>query len=64
MSGGRQIPICQLSYEDKSIGFYHTLLGGSASGALLEEVVAKGAKKYYSSVHAVLLTNQLLAESS
>lgn len=45
MSGGRQIPICQLSYKDKSIGFYHTLLGGSASGALLEEVIAKGAKK-------------------
>ena len=45
MVGGRQIPIYRLSYGGKSIGFYHTLLGGAASAALLEEVIAKGGRK-------------------
>lgn len=45
MTGGRKIPIYKFIYGGKEIGFYHTLLGGSASGALLEEVIAKGGKK-------------------
>ncbi len=45
MSGGRKIPIYKFTYCGKEIGFYHTLLGGSASGALLEEIIAKGGKK-------------------
>lgn len=45
MTGGRKIPIYKFAYGGKEIGFYHTLLGGSASGALLEEVIAKGGKK-------------------
>lgn len=45
MSAGRKIPIYKFIYGGKELGFYHTLLGGSASGALLEEVIAKGGKK-------------------
>ena len=45
MTGGRKIPIYKFVYGGKELGFYHTLLGGSASGALLEEVIAKGGKK-------------------
>lgn len=45
MMGGRSIPIYSFLYGGKKLGFYHTLLGGSASAALLEEVIAKGAKK-------------------
>lgn len=45
MTGGRKIPIYKFIYDGKEIGFYHSLLGGSASGALLEEVIAKGGKK-------------------
>lgn len=45
MFGGRKIPIYQFEYKNKTIGFYHTLLGGAASGVLLEEVIAKGGKK-------------------
>ena len=45
MTGGRKIPIYKFVYAGKELGFYHTLLGGSASGALLEEVIAKGGKK-------------------
>ena len=45
MTGGRKIPIYKFVYGGKEMGFYHTLLGGSASGALLEEVIAKGGKK-------------------
>ena len=45
MTGGRKIPIYKFVYGGKELGFYHTLLGGSASGALLEEVIAKGGKR-------------------
>lgn len=43
--GGRKIPVYQFEYKNKTIGFYHTLLGGAASRALLEEAIAKGGKK-------------------
>lgn len=45
MTTGREIPIYKFVYGGKELGFYHGLLGGSASGALLEEVIAKGGKK-------------------
>ena len=45
LSGGRRIPIWRLEYGGKQLGFYHTLLGGSASAGLLEEVIAMGGKK-------------------
>lgn len=45
IKGGRKIPIYKFVYGGKELGFYHTLLGGSASAALLEEVIAKGGKK-------------------
>lgn len=45
ISGGRKIPIYKFNYGGKEIGFYHTLLGGSASGAVLEEIIAKGGQK-------------------
>ncbi len=44
-AGGRRIPIYKITYKGVELGFYHTLLGGSASAALLEEVFAKGAKR-------------------
>ena len=42
---GLTIPIYKFEYKGKTLGIYHTLLGGPASGGLLEEVIAKGAKK-------------------
>ena len=45
MTTGREIPIYKFVYGGKELGFYHGLLGGSASVALLEEVIAKGGKK-------------------
>lgn len=38
-------PIYRAEYGGKEIGFYQTLVGGSASAALLEEVIEKGAKR-------------------
>ncbi len=43
--GGRTIPIFCFKYKGERLGFYHSLLGGSASGALLEEIIAKGGKQ-------------------
>lgn len=45
MTGGRTIPIFCFEYKGERLGFYHSLLGGSASGALLEEIIAKGGKQ-------------------
>jgi uridine phosphorylase len=42
---GRDIIIYEFDYKGKKIGFYHTLQGGSASAALLEEIIAAGCKK-------------------
>ena len=42
MVGGIVVPIYKFEYKGKEIGFYQTLLGGSASGGLLEEIIAKG----------------------
>ena len=44
MVGGRRIPIYSFEYKGRVLGFYQTLLGGSATAALLEEVIAKGGK--------------------
>lgn len=44
--GGRTIPIYKTCFRGKEIAFYHTLLGGSASGALLEELIVKGGKRF------------------
>lgn len=43
---GRLIPVYAAVYRGRRIAFYHTLLGGAASGALLEEIIAKGGKKF------------------
>ncbi len=44
-AGGREIPIYKVRYKDLDIGFYHSLLGGPAAAAILEEILAKGAKR-------------------
>ncbi len=44
-AGGRKIPIYVVKYKGIEFGFYHSLLGGPATAALLEEVFAKGAKR-------------------
>lgn len=45
MSGGRIIPIYKVCYSGKTLGFYHSLIGGAASAGLVEEIFAKGAKR-------------------
>ena len=41
-----ELPVFRLNYKGKSIGLYQTLIGGAASAALIEEVAAKGARKF------------------
>jgi len=45
MHAGIAIPIYSLDYNDKNMAIYLTWLGGPASVGLLEEIIAKGAKK-------------------
>ena len=40
-----RVPVHRFTYRDQVLGMYTTMLGGSASAGLLEEVIAKGAKK-------------------
>lgn len=41
-----QLPIYVLPYRGKEIAAYQTLLGGAGSAALLEEVAARGGKRF------------------
>lgn len=45
MVAGVVVPVYRFSYRGKTLAYYHTLLGGPASAALLEEIIAKGGKK-------------------
>lgn len=46
MNMGYTIPIYKISYKGKNIAVYHTLLGGAGSAACMEEVIARGGKKF------------------
>ncbi len=45
LRAGMELPIIGVRRSGKNIGVYQSLIGGAASAGLLEEVVAKGAKK-------------------
>lgn len=54
-AAGIKLPIYQFEYKGNKIGFFHTVLGGAASAALLEELIALGAEKllYFGSCGAL-----------
>lgn len=41
-----KLPIYRIRYGGKDLALYQTLMGGAASAALLEEVAARGGKKF------------------
>lgn len=41
-----QIPIYAIDYQDKTLGLYQTLLGSAASAGMMEEVIARGARRF------------------
>jgi uridine phosphorylase len=45
MDAAITIPVYQFDYKTKSVGLYMSTLGGPASVGLLEEIIAKGARK-------------------
>jgi len=45
MNAGIKIPVYMFTYKAKSFGLYMSLLGGPASVGLMEEIIAKGARK-------------------
>ncbi|MGN1399156.1 MAG: nucleoside phosphorylase [Erysipelotrichaceae bacterium] len=45
-AGGQRLPIYEFEYKGKQMGFFNTILGGAASSALLEELIALGAEKF------------------
>lgn len=54
-AAGQKLPIYQFEYKGIKMGFFHTVLGGVASAALLEELIALGAEKllYFGSCGAL-----------
>jgi len=46
IDAGYKVPIYKINYQEKELAFYQTILGGAASVGLLEEVIAKGGKKF------------------
>ncbi|MDD6174319.1 MAG: nucleoside phosphorylase [Firmicutes bacterium] len=55
LRAGMELPIIAVRRSGKTIGVYQSLIGGAASAGLLEEVLAKGAKKvlFYGSCGAL-----------
>ena len=55
LSAGQELPIYQFEYRGNKIGFFNTVMGGAASAALLEELIALGAEKllYFGSCGAL-----------
>ncbi|MDE7219383.1 MAG: nucleoside phosphorylase [Oscillospiraceae bacterium] len=45
LRGGRAIPVYALGWHGRSIGIVHSLMGGAGTVCLLENVLARGAKK-------------------
>ena len=42
---GRRIPVYRFEFGGKTLGMFHTMLGGAGSAAMLEELIAMGAKR-------------------
>lgn len=45
LRAGWEIPIYKVNWNGKDMGVFQTLIGGAGTAALMEEVLAKGAKK-------------------
>lgn len=41
-----QIPIYAIDYQGKTFGLYQTLLGSAASAGMMEEVIARGSRRF------------------
>lgn len=54
-AAGQELPVYQFEYKGIKLGFFHTVLGGAASAALLEGLIASGAEKllYFGSCGAL-----------
>lgn len=54
-AGGQKFPIYQFEYKGIQMGFFNSVIGGAASAALLEELIALGAEKllYFGSCGAL-----------
>ncbi|MBQ9952145.1 MAG: nucleoside phosphorylase [Clostridia bacterium] len=54
-ANGRAIPVYRFEYHGAVLGIFHTMLGGAASAAMLEELIAMGAKRvlYFGSAGAL-----------
>lgn len=52
---GRVIPVYRFEYNGAVMGIFHTMLGGAGSAAMLEELIAMGAKRvlYFGSAGAL-----------
>lgn len=54
-AGGQELPIYEFEHENQKMALFHTMMGGAASAALLEELIALGAEKllYFGSCGAL-----------
>jgi uridine phosphorylase len=46
MAAGSTVPIYKINYNGNDVAVYQTILGGAGSAGLMEEVIAKGGKKF------------------
>lgn len=46
LRGGRTIPVYRMNWQERSIGLFHSLIGGTGTVCLMESLIARGAKKF------------------
>ncbi|MGM9661916.1 MAG: nucleoside phosphorylase [Oscillospiraceae bacterium] len=45
LRAGRAIPVYRVHWQGRDLGIFHTLLGGAGTACLMEQLLARGAKK-------------------
>lgn len=59
---GRTIPVYRMNWNSHEIGIYHSLVGGAASACLLEQLIARGAKKILFYGNCGVLNKEIAAD--
>ena len=60
---GMEYPVYAIEYMGKRVTFYFTPVGGAPSAAILEEMIAKGVKKFVFNGSCGVLNRELTAKS-
>lgn len=58
---GRAIPVYRINWQGRNIGFFHPLMGGAGTACLMENLIARGAKKFLLYGNCGVLCREIVA---